>query len=55
MWYAVIAFAVFASVAGCFTIEYGQFLNDDVARKLRKRKVDNHGSEDEKRGTVVVV
>ncbi|TKA69436.1 hypothetical protein B0A49_03776, partial [Cryomyces minteri] len=34
VWYAVIAFAILALVASCLTINYGQYLTDDVARKM---------------------
>ena len=34
VWYAVIAFAVLATGASCLTINYGEYLTDDVARKM---------------------
>ncbi|KAF4636561.1 hypothetical protein G7Y89_g1524 [Cudoniella acicularis] len=34
VWYAVIAFAVLALVAACLTINYGEYLTDEVARKM---------------------
>jgi hypothetical protein len=34
VWYAVIAFAALALVASCLTIDYGEYLTDDVARKM---------------------
>ncbi|KAH8651850.1 putative siderophore iron transporter [Tricladium varicosporioides] len=34
VWYAVIAFAVLAVVAASLTIDYGEYLTDDVARKM---------------------
>lgn len=37
VWYAVIAFCVLAVAAACLTIDYGQYLNDDVARKMHGR------------------
>jgi hypothetical protein len=34
VWYAVIAFAVLATGAACLTINYGEYLTDEVARKM---------------------
>jgi len=34
VWYAVIAFAVLAVGASCLTIDYGEYLTDEVARKM---------------------
>jgi hypothetical protein len=34
VWYAVIAFAVLALGAACLTIDYGEYLTDEVARKM---------------------
>lgn len=34
VWYAVIAFACLALFAACLTIDYGEYLTDDVARKM---------------------
>jgi hypothetical protein len=34
VWYAVIPFACLAIIASCLTIDYGEYLNDDVSRKL---------------------
>jgi hypothetical protein len=39
VWYAVIAFATVAVIAACLTIDYGEYLTDDVARKLHGRTV----------------
>jgi hypothetical protein len=39
VWYAVIAFACVAVIAACLTIDYGEYLTDDVARKLHGRTV----------------
>jgi hypothetical protein len=34
VWYAVIAFAALAVGAACLTIDYGEYLTDEVARKM---------------------
>lgn len=60
VWYAVIAFAVLALAASCMTIDYGEFLTDDVARKMHGRTVGDMGrgrergraAEDGQRGLV---
>lgn len=39
VWYAVLAFAVLALVASCFTIDYGEYLTDTVERKLHGKTV----------------
>lgn len=39
VWYAVIAFAVFALGASCLTIDYGVYLTDEVARKMHGKTV----------------
>ena len=39
VWYAVIAFAVCSIIAACLTINYGQYLTDDVARKMHGKTV----------------
>jgi hypothetical protein len=38
VWYAVIPFACLAVLAACLTIDYGQYLTDDVARKMQGGK-----------------
>lgn len=35
VWYAVIPFACLALLASCLTIDYGQYLTDDVSRRLQ--------------------
>lgn len=40
VWYAVIAFACLAVIAACLTIDYGEYLTDDVTRKLHGRTVE---------------
>jgi hypothetical protein len=39
VWYAVIAFCCLAVEATFMTISYGEYLNDDVARKMHGRTV----------------
>jgi Fungal trichothecene efflux pump (TRI12) len=39
VWYAVIAFACCSIIAACLTINYGEFLTDDVARKMHGKAV----------------
>lgn len=39
VWYAVIAFAVLAVGASCLTINYGEYLTDEVARKMHGNTV----------------
>jgi Fungal trichothecene efflux pump (TRI12) len=34
VWYAVIAFGIIALLASCLTIDYGEYLTEDVARKM---------------------
>lgn len=41
VWYAVLAFAVFALAASCFTIDYGVYLTDTVERKLHGKTVES--------------
>jgi hypothetical protein len=52
VWYAVIAFAVLATGASCLTINYGEYLTDDVARKMHGATVggrsDGEGAVKEK-------
>lgn len=38
VWYAVIAFACVALIASYMTIDYGVYLNNDVARKMQNSK-----------------
>ena len=40
VWYAVIAFAVMAVVAACLTIDHGEYLTDEIARKMHGATVD---------------
>ncbi|RDW77754.1 hypothetical protein BP6252_05807 [Coleophoma cylindrospora] len=40
VWYAVIAFACVATIAACLTIDYGEYLTEDVARKMRGATTD---------------
>lgn len=40
VWYAVCAFAACAVIASCLTINYGEYLNDTVERKLHGKTVD---------------
>ncbi|CAI7580078.1 unnamed protein product [Penicillium manginii] len=47
VWYAVIAFASVALLASYTTIDYGEYLNNDVARKIRQSKGNEEGSEKE--------
>lgn len=35
VWYAVAASAICALMAACFTIDYGKYFTDDIARKIR--------------------
>jgi multisubunit Na+/H+ antiporter MnhG subunit len=46
VWYAVIAFAVLATGASCLTINYGEYLTDDVARKMHGATVGGRGGEE---------
>ncbi|KAK4941425.1 hypothetical protein LTR10_018694 [Elasticomyces elasticus] len=50
VWYAVIAFACLACGAACLTIDYGEYLTDDVARKMHGKTVgvkeDGHHQDD---------
>ncbi|KAF2165625.1 hypothetical protein M409DRAFT_23917 [Zasmidium cellare ATCC 36951] len=51
VWYAVCAFAACAVIASCLTINYGEYLNDTVERKLHGKTVevvahDRHRSND---------
>jgi hypothetical protein len=39
VWYAVIAFAACSIIAACLTINYGEYLTDDVARKMHGKTV----------------
>ncbi|OAL29462.1 hypothetical protein AYO20_09199 [Fonsecaea nubica] len=39
VWYAVVAFACVAVIAACFTVNYGDFMTDEVARKMHGRIV----------------
>ena len=49
VWYAVIAFACLAVVVSCLTIDYGEYLTDDVARKMHGATVEGKGgAENEK-------
>jgi hypothetical protein len=49
VWYAVIAFACLAVVVSCLTIDYGEYLTDDVARKTHGATVEGKGgAENEK-------
>ncbi|KAJ5697826.1 hypothetical protein N7488_011510 [Penicillium malachiteum] len=48
VWYAVIAFASVALLASYTTIDYGEYLNNDVARKIRQPKADEEEKEKEK-------
>ena len=47
VWYAVIAFGVLAVIAACLTINYGEYLTDEVARKMHGATVGdkNEGNE----------
>ena len=51
VWYAVIPFASCSIIAACLTINYGQYLTDDVARKMHGRTVHvrNPGEHSEQR------
>jgi hypothetical protein len=48
VWYAVVAFACLAVGAAWFTIDYGEYLTDEIARKMHGRSVGvkNPGSPD---------
>ena len=52
VWYAVIAFAVLATGASCLTINYGEYLTDQVARKMHgatvEGRADGRGEVNEK-------
>jgi MFS family permease len=43
VWYAVIAFAVVAVGAACLTIDYGEYLTDEVSRKMHGVTVGDRG------------
>jgi hypothetical protein len=43
VWYAVIAFAVVAVGAACLTIDYGEYLTDEVTRKMHGVTVGDRG------------
>jgi hypothetical protein len=43
VWYAVIAFAVVAVGAACLTIDYGEYLTDEVSRKMHGVTVGERG------------
>lgn len=45
VWYAVIAFAVLALVAACLTIDYGEYLTDEVSRKMHGATVGTKGEQ----------
>ncbi|KAJ9658280.1 hypothetical protein H2201_007839 [Coniosporium apollinis] len=49
VWYAVIAFACLAVIAACLTIDYGEHLTDDIARKMHGKTVHvpEHGQHDD--------
>jgi hypothetical protein len=44
---AVIAFAVLAVGATCLTISYGEYVTDDVARKMHGRTVGDNSQTQE--------
>ena len=43
VWYSVIAFALFSVIAACLTINYGDYLTDEVARKMHGAMVGDRG------------
>lgn len=47
VWYAVIAFAALAVAAACLTIDYGEYLTDDVARKMHGKTVGENSYSEE--------
>ena len=47
VWYAVIAFAILAVGAACLTINYGEYLTDEVARKMHGKTVGENSHSDE--------
>jgi hypothetical protein len=54
VWYAVIAFAACSIVAACLTINYGEYLTDDVARKMHGKTVHvpDPGEHDEQKAVL---
>jgi len=50
VWYAVVAFAVLATGAACLTIDYGEYLTDEVARKMHGATVGEGKGGSEKVG-----
>jgi len=40
VWYTVIAFGGIATISSYFTIDYGQYFTDTVARKLQHQSVE---------------
>ncbi|KPI41091.1 putative MFS-type transporter YusP [Cyphellophora attinorum] len=54
VWYAVVAFAVLALGCACFTINYGQFLTNDVSRKMHGKTVGVVEEEEERQEKSVV-
>jgi hypothetical protein len=48
VWYAVVAFACLAVGASCLTIDYGEFLTDEVARKMHGATVGMRDEVNEK-------
>jgi len=42
VWYAVIAFGCLAIIASSLTVDYGEYLTDDVARKMHGKTVGEH-------------
>jgi hypothetical protein len=53
VWYAVVAFAVLALGCACFTINYGQFLTNDVSRKMHGKTVGVVEEEERQEKSVV--
>lgn len=39
VWYAVVAFAACSVLAACLTINYGEYLDDTVERRLHGKTV----------------